>query len=102
MARVKILLTARKISVIILATLGVIVLVSGMLLDTMPSGPGSSGAEAFGILKEAWEDIHIYASFALAGGAVVHAYTNYRGILYHLGILKIKNRLARKKSNGSV
>ncbi len=96
MARVKVLLMARKISVILLTTLGLAVLLTGMLLATMPSGPGSGEAVAFGLTKEEWKLIHTYTGFALAGAAVVHAYTNYRGILYHLGLLKLRGRLTGK------
>ena len=89
-------MTSRKISVIILASLGLIVLISGFLLETMPHGPGSGEAIAIGLTKDTWTDIHVYASFALAGAAVVHVYTNYRGLLYHFGLLRPRRKTAKK------
>ncbi len=94
--RRNLLLTARKVSVILLASLGLFVLVSGILLETAPKGPGSGKAVALGLSKELWTDIHVYAGFALAGAAVIHIYTNYRGLFYHLGLLRL--RAARGKT----
>ncbi len=91
-----VLLLARKVSVILLVTLGFITLVSGMLLETMPRGPGSGYATALGIHKNTWIDIHVYAGFAAAGAAVVHVYTNYRALLYHLGIIRPRRRAPSK------
>ncbi|MCE4610120.1 MAG: DUF4405 domain-containing protein [Desulfurococcales archaeon] len=91
-----VILEARRATVIVFVALGLIILISGMMLETAPSGPGSGDATALGISKETWEDIHIYASFIAAGAAIIHAYTNYRGILYHLGLLRLKRR---KKTN---
>ncbi|MEB3758220.1 MAG: DUF4405 domain-containing protein [Desulfurococcales archaeon] len=85
-------LEARRATVIIFVTLGLLVLISGIMLETAPSGPGSKDAIALGLTKETWSDIHVYASFIAAGAAVVHAYTNYRGILFHLGLLRPKRR----------
>ncbi|MCE4620434.1 MAG: DUF4405 domain-containing protein [Desulfurococcales archaeon] len=79
-------LEARRITVIIFVTVGLVVLITGMLLEMAPSGPGSGEATALGITKETWTDIHVYAGFITAGAAIVHAYTNYRGILFHLGL----------------
>ena len=91
MAR-NIVLEARRATVIVFVALGLLVLVSGMLLEIAPSGPGSGEATALGLTKETWEAIHVYAGFAVAGAAIVHAYTNYRGILFHLGLLRIRRR----------
>lgn len=91
---------ARRATVIIFVTLGLLVLVSGMLLETAPSGPGSGEATALGLTKETWVDIHVYAGFIAAGAAVVHAYTNYRGILYHLGLLRLVRRRRRAEPAG--
>ncbi len=90
-----IILKARRSTVIVLVTLGLIVLISGIMLETAPSGPESGNAVAFGVSKEIWTDIHVYAGFIVAGATIVHVYTNYRGVLYHLGILKSR----RKKKN---
>ncbi len=90
-------LIARKISVILLVTLGTIVLLTGLLLEAAPKGPGSGLATALGIDKETWTTIHVYAGFALAGAAVVHAYTNYRGILYHTGLQALARKLKAKR-----
>ena len=87
-----VLLLARKISVILLVTLGFVTLVSGMLLETMPRGPGSGYATALGLHKNTWTEIHVYAGFAAAGAAVVHVYSNYRALLYHPGIIRPRRR----------
>ena len=87
-----VLLMARKISVILLVTLGALTLVSGILLETMPKGPGSGYATALGLRKETWTDIHVYAGFAAAGAAVVHVYSNYRALFYHLGLVRPRAR----------
>ncbi len=71
-----VLLVARRISVILLVVLGFITLVSGIMLETMPKGPGSGYATAFGLHKNTWTKIHVYASFGAAGAAVVHVYSN--------------------------
>jgi len=91
MAR-NIILAARRATVIALVTLGLVTLISGMLLETAPEGPGSGEAVALGLAKDTWTAIHVYASFAAAGAAIVHAYTNYRGILYHLGLWRLTRR----------
>ncbi len=101
MGKMGAIMLSRKISVIILVSLGAIVLLSGMLLGTAPSGPGSGESIALGLTKDQWVDIHVYSSFALAGGAIIHAYTNYRGILYHTGLLKFMNRFKRGRRNVS-
>lgn len=90
MARRNIVLEARRVTVIIFVTLGLLVLISGMLLETAPSGPGSGEATALGLTKETWIDIHVYSGFIAAGAAIVHAYTNYRGILFHLGLRRLR------------
>ncbi len=87
-----IILEARRATIVIFVALGILVLISGILLETAPSGPRSGEAVALGLTKETWIDIHVYAGFITAGAAIVHAYTNYRGILYHLGLLKLKRR----------
>ncbi len=86
------IMAARKISVVLLAAAGLVVLLTGILLETAPEGPGSGSAVALGLDKHTWTDIHVYASFLLAGVAVVHAYTNYRAILYHLGLVRLRRR----------
>ena len=95
MAR-NIVLEARRATIIIFVTLGLLVLASGMLLETAPSGPGSGEAVALGLTKETWKAIHIYSSFAVAGAAIVHVYTNYRGIMFHLGLLRLRRRRPRR------
>jgi len=92
LARRNPILAARRATVIILVSLGFFTLVSGMLLETAPEGPGSGEAIALGITKDTWTTIHVYASFIAAGAAIVHAYTNYRGILYHLGLTRLTRR----------
>ncbi len=96
-----VLLLARKISVILLVTLGLLTLISGMLLETMPRGPGSGYATALGIHKDTWTDIHVYAGFAAAGAAVVHVYSNYRALLYHLGIIRPRRRTPPKPARNT-
>ena len=91
MAR-NLVIEARRATVVVFVALGLLVLVSGMMLETAPSGPGSGEAVALGLSKETWEAIHVYTGFAVAGAAMVHAYTNYRGILFHLGLLRLKKR----------
>ena len=91
MAR-NIILEARRATVILLVILGLLVLISGMMLQTAPEGPVSGDSMALGIEKDTWVDIHVYASFVVAGAAIVHAYTNYRGILYHLELWCVKER----------
>ncbi len=86
------ILMARRISVIILLVCGILVLLSGILLEVAPRGPGSKWAVALGLTRAEWTDIHRYAGFAAAGAAVVHIYSNYRGLLYHLGLLRIRQR----------
>lgn len=76
----------RGVTVTLLVVLGSLTLVTGMILATAPKGPGSGGLEALGFTKDEWRVIHTYAAFSTAGAAVVHAYTNYRGILYHVGL----------------
>ncbi|NOZ88488.1 MAG: DUF4405 domain-containing protein [Crenarchaeota archaeon] len=90
-----VIVTARRISVILLASMGLLTLVSGMLLETMPRGPGSGYATALGLHKNTWTGIHVYAGFAAAGAAIVHVYTNYRGLLFHLGLIKPRRRTAK-------
>ena len=87
-----IILLARRITVILLVSLGFLTLISGFLLETMPRGPGSGYATALGLTKDLWTDIHVYAGFAAAGAAIVHVYTNYRGLLYHLGLIRPRHR----------
>ncbi len=89
-------LMARKASVILLVSLGIVVAVSSILLETAPEGPGSGEWTALGISKHLWTDIHVYAGFALGGVAIVHAYTNYRAILYHFGLLGLLRRNRRR------
>ena len=60
---VNVILLARKVSVILLVTLRIILLTTGFMLETMPEGPGSGKAVAFGLSKETWIDIHRYAGF---------------------------------------
>ena len=100
MARRNIVLEARRATVIIFVTLGLLVLVSGMLLETAPHGPGSGEAVALGLTKETWTEIHVYAGFIAAGAAIVHAYTNYRGILYHLGLRRLRRRRSAARGGG--
>ncbi len=76
----------RGVTVILLVVLGFLTLVTGVVLATAPKGPGSGGLKALGLAKDEWREIHTYAAFSSAGTAVVHAYTNYRGILYHFGL----------------
>ena len=83
-----VILLSRKISVIILVLCGLLVLISGMILEVAPHGPGSRDAIALGLTKSQWIDIHRYTGFIAAGTAVVHVYTNYRSLLYHLGLLR--------------
>ncbi len=77
--------------------LGALTLFTGMVLETAPKGPGSGELKALGLTKDQWEDIHVYAAFAAAGAAVVHAYTNYRGILYHLGLWRRSRRAGARR-----
>ena len=97
-----VLLMARRVSVILLATLGTLTLVSGILLQTMPIGPGSGYATALGLRKSTWTDIHVYAGFAAAGAAIVHVYSNYRALLYHLGIVRPRRRVQQSRQQGVV
>ncbi len=47
-----VILEARRATVIVFVALGLIILISGMMLETAPSGPGSGDAIALGIPKE--------------------------------------------------
>jgi cytochrome b subunit of formate dehydrogenase len=76
----------RGVAVILLVVLGFLTLITGMILATAPKGAGSGGLEALGLAKNEWRVVHTYVAFSTAGTAIVHAYTNYRGILYHLGL----------------
>ena len=91
-----VMMLTRRVTVILLASLGLVTLISGILLQTMPRGPGSSYATALGLAKSLWTDIHVYAGFAVAGVAIVHAYTNYRGLLFHFGLIRPRRRTQKK------
>ena len=91
------ILLARKISVVILLVCGVLVLISGILLEVAPHGPGSKSAVALGLTKGQWTDIHRYAGFTAAGAAIVHVYANHRSLLYHLGLLRPRRSAGSRK-----
>ena len=46
---VNVIMLTRRVTVILLASLGLVTLISGVLLQTMPRGPGSSYATALGL-----------------------------------------------------
>ena len=73
----------RTISVVLLAVFGLATLITGMILATAPSGPGSGKAVALGLTKSEWNTLHEIVGFIAAGAAVLHVYVNQRALAYH-------------------
>ena len=80
---VNIYMALRTATVVMLAIFGLLTLLTGMILATAPSGPGSGRAIALGLTKSEWNTIHEIVGFIAAGAAVLHVYVNQRALIFH-------------------
>ncbi|MGB9706146.1 MAG: DUF4405 domain-containing protein [Pyrobaculum sp.] len=74
----------RAVVIYLLATAGIMLALSGLVLYFAPSGPGSGHQIILGATKDMWKNIHTYAAFSILAFAAAHVVLNRRSLIFYI------------------